>query len=154
MASAQATQRPRAVSHRYGLTMPLFDLSGPSVVPFRRLNSAAEIYEREIEDLFWGDLEAFGGEPFFAVARQARLIGGGVPDILALDFAGRVVVIEVKRDIDRGQLAQCLEYAGWARRTNLDELAGLYQTGPEKLFHDWQSSPARPRLLSSTDRPG
>ena len=41
---------------------------------------------------------------------------------MALDKTGRVVVFEVKRDVDRRQLAQCLEYAGWARTTNLDEL--------------------------------
>jgi len=49
-----------------------------------------------------------------------------------------VVVIEVKRDVDRSQLAQCLEYAGWARTTNLDEIAGLYHRGPSGFFTDWQ----------------
>jgi hypothetical protein len=44
-----------------------------------------------------------------------------------MDSSGRVVVIEVKRDIDRGQLAQCLEYAGWARSASLDELGSLYR---------------------------
>lgn len=92
----------------------------------------------------WADLEAFTGEPLFPIARQPRISGGGVPDILGLDESGRVVVIEVKRDIDRGQLAQCLEYAGWARLTNLDEVAGLYNRGAdghrgvEAFFRDWQ----------------
>jgi hypothetical protein len=61
---------------------------------------------------------------------------------LALDDTGRVVVIEVKRDVDRGQLAQCLEYAGWARLTNLDEISELYNIsaahrGAEAFFRDW-----------------
>jgi hypothetical protein len=65
-------------------------------------------------------------------------------------------VIEVKRDVDRGQLAQCLEYAGWARTTNLDELAGLYHAGSDTFWSDWQdftesSVPVRvlrsPRLI-------
>lgn len=79
-----------------------------------------------------------------SVARQARIAGGGVPDILALDESGRVVVIEVTRDIDRGQLAQCLDYAGWARLTNVDEVASLYNrarpshAGVEAFFRDWQ----------------
>lgn len=94
------------------LNVPLFDISGAAVRPFRRLSSNADVYEREIETLFWDDLETFTGEPLFALARQPRLPGGGIPDIVSLDAAGRVVVIEVKRDIDRGQLAQCLEYAG------------------------------------------
>lgn len=43
-----------------------------------------------------------------------------------------------------GQLAQCLEYAGWARLTNLDEIASLYNSGSsehkgvEAFFQDWQ----------------
>ncbi len=124
--------------------MPLYELSGDALNPFNRLRPGPDLYEQEIEGLVWGDLEAFTGESLFPVARQAKIAGGGVPDILALDASGRVVVIEVKRDIDRGQLAQCLEYAGWARLTNLDEVAGLYDRrvdghkGVESFFRDWQ----------------
>jgi hypothetical protein len=118
--------------------VPLFDLSGDTPRPFRRLNSTAEYYEKEIEDLFWADLEAFAGEPLFAVARQPRLFGGGIPDIVAIDSTGHIVVIEVKRDVDRAHLAQCLEYAGWARRATVGELADLYRSGPHRFFADWQ----------------
>lgn len=65
----------------------------------------------------WGDLEAFTGEPLFPIARQPRIAGGGKPAILALDESGRVVVIEVKRDLDRG-------------------LVGHH--GVEAFFRDWQ----------------
>lgn len=111
---------------------------------FRRLNSSADVYEADIEALFWENLEAFMGEPLFGLGRQARLPGGGIPDILALDAQGKVVVIEIKRDVDRSQLAQCLEYAGWARTTNLDELAGLYVGGPQQFFTDWQAFTGTP----------
>lgn len=63
---------------------------------------------------------------------------------LALDATGRVVVIEVKRDVDRNDLAQCLEYAGWTRLTTLDEVVGLYDAGViehhgvEAFFKGWQ----------------
>lgn len=124
--------------------MPLFEITQEGLSGFKRLQPGPELYEEEIEALAWNNLEAFTGESLFPVARQARLPGGGVPDILALDADGRVVVIEVKRDVDRGQLAQCLEYAGWARLTNLDELAGLYDRspahrGPQSFFVDWQN---------------
>ena len=46
-------------------------------------------------------------------------------------------VIEVKRDIARDQLAQCLEYAGWARSTSLDELAAMFHGGAEAFFDAW-----------------
>lgn len=44
------------------------------------------------------------------------------------------MVIEVKRDGERGQLAQTLEYAGWARNTNLTRQAirrGTFQSVPD-----------------------
>jgi hypothetical protein len=44
-----------------------------------------------------------------------------MPHIVAPDRSVRVVVIGVKRNVDRVQLAQCLEYGGRARNTSLDE---------------------------------
>ncbi len=124
--------------------MPLYELAEGSLKPFARLRPGPDLYEQEVEALVWADLEAFTGESLFPVARQARISSGGVPDILALDETGRVVIIEVKRDVDRGQLGQCLEYAGWARLTNLDEVASVYDggrpghRGVEAFCRDWQ----------------
>lgn len=122
--------------------MPMFQVDGEELRPFARLNPGPDLYEREIEELAWSDLEAFTGQVLFPVARQPRISAGGRPDILALGQDGSVVIIEVKRDIDRGQLAQVLEYAGWGRSTNLDEIADLYNIsknhrGPDKFFADW-----------------
>lgn len=83
----------------------------------------------EIEDLIWGNADEITGESLFPVARQPNLPEGGRPDIVFLDRQGRVAVVEIKRDMSRRQLAQCLEYAGWARTTNLQELAGMYHDG-------------------------
>src|SRR4051794_6652560 len=119
--------------------MPLFEInSAGGLVPFRRLRGGAELYEREIEDLAWGNAEEIVGETLFLLQRQPTLQQGGRPDIVALDRDARVVIIEVKREFDRGQLAQCLEYAGWGRRANLDELAQMYQFGADRFFPDWQ----------------
>jgi len=124
--------------------MPIYELSDTGLVPFQRLNPGPDLYESEIEALVWDDLEAFTGMVLFPVARQPKISAGGIPDVLALDKSGCVVIIEVKRDIDRGQLAQCLEYAGWARTTSLDEIASLYNrnsdghAGQQAFFSDWQ----------------
>lgn len=136
--------------------MPLFEIQAEhQLTPFRQLRGGAELYENEIEDLLWANLADLTGESLFPIARQAP-IRGGFPDILALDRDAKVVVIEIKRDVDRSQLAQCLEYAGWARTTSLDELAGLYYRGANEFFADWQEftgtdAPVRvrrsPRLL-------
>ncbi len=122
----------------YGLHVALFEIQADGLVPFNRVPVGPDLYESQIEDLLWDNLEEFTGTPLFPVRRQPQVTGGGRPDVVALDERGHVVVIEVKRDIDRGQLAQCLEYAGWARNTNLDELAGLYHAGPGAFFTAWQ----------------
>lgn len=137
--------------------MPLFEIrSAEELTPFRQLHGGSELYEREIEELFWNNSDDFIGEPLFRIRRQASIGSGGKPDIVALDRNAHVVVIEIKRDVDRSQLAQCLEYAGWARTTNLDEIATIYVRGPEEFFKDWQeftesSAPVRisqpPRLV-------
>lgn len=129
--------------------MPLFEVGADELVPFRRVQAGPELYEREIEDLLWRNLDAFIGRELFPVARQAQLGGGLIADVVALDGEGHVFVIEVKRDIDRRQLAQCLEYAGWARNTNLDEIAGLYRDGPGAFFAAWTefTETDTPRLI-------
>jgi hypothetical protein len=119
--------------------VPLFGIEDGRLAPIRLLSGGVELYEREIEDLLWENIEDFLGEPLFRIRRQARLPSGGKPDILALDKTGRVVVVELKRGIDREQLSQALEYAGWARTTNLDELASFYTRGQEHFFGDWQA---------------
>ena len=134
--------------------MPLFEIGGDQIVPFRRVQAGSDLYEREIEGLLWPNLDAFIGLPLFPVARQAQLGGGLVPDIVALDVEGHVHVIEVKRDVDRRQLAQCLEYAGWARTTNLDEIAGLFHGGANAFFAAWTefTETAAPRLIRRPPR--
>lgn len=44
--------------------------------------------------------------------RQANLPAGVSLNIVALEKSGRVVIFEIKRDVDRRQPAQCLEYSG------------------------------------------
>ena len=122
--------------------MPIYQVAPDGLQPYQRLMPGADLYEKQIEALAWADLEAFTGEALFPVARQPRIPGGGIPDIVALTASGSVVIIEVKRDVDRGQLAQVLEYAGWARLTSLDEIAALYNLGqthrgPDHFFTDW-----------------
>lgn len=117
--------------------MPLFEIGNDELTPFRRVQAGPELYEREIEGLLWDNLEAFVGVPLFPVARQPTISRRLEPDIVALDDGGHVHVIEVKRDVARDQLAQCLEYAGWARSTSLDELAAMFHDGTEAFFDAW-----------------
>lgn len=124
--------------------MPVFELDQQTLVPIRRQAIDSGVYEVEIEQLLWDNLEEITGENLFRVSRQPQLPLGGRPDIVALDATGRVVVIEVKRDVDRHQLAQALEYAGWARNTSLDELAGMFHGGSAGFWAEWQEFTATP----------
>ncbi len=129
--------------------MPLFEVTEDELIQLRRVQAGPELYEAEIEALLWSNLDSFVGVPLFPVARQPKIGAGLRPDIVAIDGDGHVHVIEVKRDIDRGQLAQSLEYAGWARNTNLDELAGMFHGGTEAFFAAWAefTGTAAPRLV-------
>lgn len=117
--------------------MPFFQLDDSSLVPFQRQAISSGVYEEEIEGLLWDNLEELTGENLFRVARQP-VLPLGRPDVLALDKQGRIVVIEVKRDVDRTLLAQALEYAGWARTVGLDEMASRYHGGAAGFWEDWQ----------------
>lgn len=117
--------------------MPFFQMDDSSLVPFQRQAISSGVYEAEIEGLLWDNIEELTGQNLFRVARQPSLPLGR-PDVLALDRVGRIVVIEVKRDVDRAQLAQALEYAGWARSVGLDEMARRYHGGAASFWEDWQ----------------
>lgn len=134
--------------------MPLYEIAPDGLVPFRQLRGGPHLYEAEIERLLWTNLDDLTGELLFPVARQAAIAGGGRPDIVALDKSGSVIVIEIKREVDRSQLAQCLECAGWARTTNLDELAGLYSDGVDRFWPDWQefTDTTEPQRVSKNPR--
>ena len=134
--------------------MSLFEIRNDELVPFRRVPFASGLYEEEIEELLWSNLEAFVGVPLFPVARQPPISGGLRPDIVTLDEDGYVHVIEVKRDIARDQLAQCLEYAGWALDTSLDELAALFHDGEASFFEAWTefTDSDSPRLIQRPPR--
>lgn len=42
--------------------MPLFEVAACELVPFRQLKGGADLYEKEIEDLLWANLEEFTRE--------------------------------------------------------------------------------------------
>ena len=133
-----ATDRPSEQLPSILVAMALYiKVDDGHLLQMKEITPGPELYEHEVEMLLWHNLEDFLGESLFRLRRQAPLPSGGIPDILALDRSGRVVIIEVKRDIDRHQLSQALEYAGWARSTNLDELADLYERGQEAFFREW-----------------
>ena len=72
------------------------------------------------------------GEPILIIGRQVRADLGereGRIDLLGVDRAGNVVVVELKRDhTPRDVVAQALEYAAFAARLDMDALEGILRT--------------------------
>ncbi|HET8931552.1 MAG TPA: hypothetical protein VFN21_12905 [Acidimicrobiales bacterium] len=48
------------------------------------MQAGPDLYEQEIEDLLWSNLDDLVGNPLFPVTRQAQIGGGLRPDIVAL----------------------------------------------------------------------
>ena len=84
----QPLWKPRADEERE-VPVPIFELDQTSLVPYKRQAIASGIYEIEIEQLLWDNLEELTGDNLFRLARQGTLPAGGKPDLLALDATGR-----------------------------------------------------------------
>ncbi len=117
--------------------MRLFEIGRDRLVQFRHVPPGPDLYERDIQDLLWSNLEALTGVRLLPVASEPRMANGLRPDILALDVDGYIHVIEVKRGSDREQIAQCLEYAGQAAVMSLGELEAMYPDGPDAFNSGW-----------------
>lgn len=134
--------------------MSLFEVGPDSLIPFRQLAAGGGEYDAALEEVLWRNLDSLAAEPLFRIRRQAPLAGGGHPAIIALDRKGGVVVAHVRAQVDRSGLAECLEYAGWARTTSLPEIASLYWRGEYEFWTDWQefTGSAGPQQLARHPR--
>ena len=63
--------------------------------------------------------------PLNLVARQPTLPDGSRPDIVALDSSSRVVVVEVKRDLDRGAVGPLSIPGGLREEASMKSLRRL-----------------------------
>jgi hypothetical protein len=127
--------------------MPLYTYSSSGTlnrVPKIDLIEAG-ITEADIETIVWENISKLLGPDVFPVARQAKLDDSRRMDILCLHRSGQVVIIELKRDGDRKQLSQILEYAGWVHcHADLQSIGNLYIRDEEHkgfvaFINDWQS---------------
>ena len=82
--------------------------------------SAADQWERELEDMIWASPQVFCdelGQKLWMIGREVRP-SDAVPDrmdLLAIDEEGSGVVIELKRGSNKLQLLQAISYAGMLR---------------------------------------
>ena len=78
--------------------------------------------ESRLEDWMDSDIGVLSDD-LLVVGRQLDTDGGGILDLLCLDRAGDVVVVELKRGkTPREVVAQILDYAAWASALSYDDL--------------------------------
>lgn len=93
--------------------------------------------ELRLEKLLVHQLEVLGSE-LFPIGRQVITTSGKRTDILAIDPAGELYVIELKRDrTPREAVAQLLDYGSWAAQLTHDDLLVIYNANkPSAPFEE------------------
>jgi len=88
--------------------------------------------EHRLEDLLADDITAI--DPgLMLIGRQVPTAFGKFIDLLAMDVAGNLVVIELKRDkTPREVVAQVIDYASWVVTLQDDDIAGIYSSYLDK----------------------
>ena len=81
--------------------------------------------ESRLEDWMDSDVSVLSDD-LLVIGRQLDTEGGGILDLLCLDRAGDVVIVELKRGkTPREVVAQALDYAAWAGDLSFEELKRL-----------------------------
>lgn len=114
--------------------------------------------EERLEELLVSSPDLLG-DGLTLIARQLTA-ESGIPDLLAIDRDGRVVVLELKRGtLTRDAVAQVLDYASDLAQWSEEELAAFVEEhsgrrGIDKIddFHDWYDS-NYPSAGDSLDQP-
>jgi hypothetical protein len=111
--------------------------------PVRSAPFGKHYLEEDLETLLEQNPDVLAeGEPLLVISRQPNAQESGMPDLLALDADGNVVIVELKRGrAPRDVIAQALEYAAWA--------AGLDQEAVMVLAGDYLARRAQPTTLAA-----
>ncbi len=81
------------------------------------------------------------GENLLVIARQLNIPEVGRLDLLCVDSNGKVVIVELKRDLmPRQAVAQGLDYASWLNAASEDEIVGYADQYLQKQSGDGKSN--------------
>jgi len=100
----------------------------------QRISPTAMDFEARLEAILESDI-AVVSEPrkWMVIGRQIPTDHGGRIDLLAIDEAGTVIVLELKRDkTDREVVSQVLDYASWVEELDYAQIATLFSKYAEK----------------------
>jgi len=95
-----------------------------SQIPPSELSTEAQLEEHLVKS----QGAVIGGVELLYIGRQESPTEGGIFDILALDRAGNLVIVELKRGrTPRDIVAQALEYASGLRNDDYEDLSNRYR---------------------------
>jgi hypothetical protein len=102
----------------------------------QRVDQSSLDLESRLEDLLDKDI-SIANPGWMVVGRQIDTGFGGRVDLLAIDEAGNLVLLELKRDqTPRQVVSQVLEYGAWVRDLRSEDIAQLYQSYIERYQKD------------------
>ena len=113
--------------------------SGLKTIQFKDLEQEAILQQIIADDISVVDSR------LIVIGREVTTDFGGRVDVLAIDAAGNLAVIELKRNrTPREVVAQILDYGSWVRNLTADEIAGSFieyqvrflKTGTPKSIND------------------
>jgi hypothetical protein len=91
--------------------------------------------EFKLEELITKDVGILN-DNWLIVGRQVTTDFNSYVDLLAIDAAGTLIVIELKRaKTPREVVAQAIDYASWAEKLEADQLAEIYEKYSEKYLN-------------------
>ena len=109
---------------KMGLELGLWRVDNKRV---NRVSPSDVALERDLEDYIESDPDLLG-EKLLIIGRQVPTPHSGPIDLLALDDAGTVHVIELKRGkTPRDVTAQILDYGSWIAELERDDIQNIYQ---------------------------
>jgi hypothetical protein len=111
------------------LTIGLWKVAGSRLheIPSSKLDA-----ETRLEQWIIADPSIIGLDALI-IGHQLKTEGGGFLDVLAMDSAGDLVLVELKKDrTPREVVAQILDYASWVKSLTFGELDGYVQAHNHK----------------------
>src|SRR6516164_2068597 len=85
-------------------------------------DQAISFTEAELEKWLFEGGDVFG-EGLLVLCKQMKMPDGGRLDLLCMDTTGRLVILELKRELGtREAVAQVLDYASWIDAASTDEI--------------------------------
>lgn len=103
----------------------------------QRIQTTGVNYEKRLEAILESDISIVS-EPrrWMPIGRQVPTDHGGFIDLLAIDEAGNIIVLELNRDrTDREVVSQVLDYASWVEELEYEGVASIFAAYQNK-WHD------------------